>query len=194
MSWFYKTIRKLRVPVPTTFVETGAYMGGGIEYLLHSRRFQQIHSIELSPKWAEHCQKKFEAFPHIHLHEGDSATVLQRMIENNELPNEPVIFYLDAHYSGGETAGEKVDNGCPVLRELEVIAKRNVKGDIIFIDDMRLMGKDSWSGVEGSPIYPLTYFDFRHVTEETIDKAFEGRVIRLKQMCRGFDRMIVIVD
>ena len=160
MSWFYKTIRKLRIPVPTTFVETGAYMGGGIESLLLSLRFQQIHSIELSPKWAEHCQKKFEAFPHIHVHEGDSATVLQRMIENNELPNEPVIFYLDAHYSGGETAGEKVDNYIDPYTGIPVVSlygkKRKPSAEDLADVDVLLLIYRMWA-----PVFILTSLPYR---------------------------------
>ena len=178
--------------VPTTFVETGAYHGDGIHSLIQCGHFSAIHSIELMPKWVAHCKERFAAHPNVHIHEGDSATVLEQMVQTNVLPNEPVLFYLDAHYSGGETAGDSTDNGCPVLRELQAIAKRNVKGDIIFIDDMRLMGKGSWSGVDGSQ-YPRTFFDFSHVTDDTITQALSPRNIVHKSMCHGFDRMLVVL-
>jgi hypothetical protein len=127
------------IPIPTTFVETGAYKGNGIHDLLQESRFSTIHSIELSPKWVEHCKTRFQDQPRVHIHEGDSATVLERMIEDNILPTTPVLFYLDAHYSGGETAGDATDNGCPVLRELIAISKRNVSGDILFNGKSKLV-------------------------------------------------------
>lgn len=184
---------KARIQTPTIFVETGAYRGDGIQGLLQTGHFSEIHSIELSPKWVEHCKARFQHDPSVHIHEGDSATILTHMIDTNQLPNSPILFYLDAHYSGGETAGDDRDNGCPVLRELEAIAKRNVKGDIIFIDDMRLMGRDSWSGIDGSE-YPRTYFDFRHVTEMAIEQTMASRKIVHKSMCRGYDRMLIVLE
>lgn len=209
MSWFVTTLLRAGLKVPTTFVETGAYKGTGIRDLLKEPHFTEIHSIELSSKWANHCKSLFAENPQVHIHEGDSATVLEQMIADNKLPKEPVIFYLDAHYSGGETAGGKgtgdalhlnggnndsdSDNGCPVLRELQAISKRNVEGDIIFVDDMRLMGRASWSGVKGSDEYPWTYFDFSHVTLNSISAALEPRKITRQEMCRGFDRMLIIV-
>ena len=180
------------IPIPSTFVETGAYKGNGIADLLKEPRFSTIHSIELSPKWTEHCRNRFSEEPRVQIHEGDSAIVLETLIAENKLPNSPVLFYLDAHYSGGETAGQELDNGCPVLRELQAIAKRNILGDIIFVDDMRLMGKGSWSGMEGSE-YPVTYFDFRHVTLDSIDASLAPRKIVKKGMCRGFDRMLILI-
>ncbi len=75
-------------------------------------------------------------------------------------------------YSGGSTAGQSIDSGCPVLRELEFIARRNVTGDVIFVDDIRLMGKDSVSGIEGHEIYPHTRFDFRHAGMEEMQAVF----------------------
>lgn len=194
MSWFVFTLLNVGIEVPNIFVETGAYKGKGIQDILNENRFTEIHSIELSPKWADFCKKKFETFGHVHIHEGDSAIVLEQMISQNILPNKPILFYLDAHFSGGETAGIDRDNGCPVLRELQALSKRNVKGDIIFVDDMRLMGKGSWSGIHGSDEYPFTYFDFRHVTIENMEKALQPRKINRKEMCRGFDRMMFVLD
>lgn len=194
MSWFVLTLLRAGLEVPTTFVETGSYKGTGIQDLLKEPRFTEIHSIELSPKWANHCKEQFAQYPQVHIHEGDSATVLEQMIVDDKLPKEPVIFYLDAHYSGGETAGGKEgDNGCPVLRELQALSKRNVQGDIIFIDDMRLMGRASWSGMKGSDEYPFTFFDFSHVTLSSIYTALEPRKITRQEMCRGFDRILLIV-
>lgn len=192
MSWFVSTLMLQNIPIPTTFVETGAYKGNGIaEILRESRFFTSIHSIELSPKWVAHCQARFADQPSVQIHEGDSATVLESLIPT--LPSTPVLFYLDAHYSGGETAGQDLDNGCPVLRELSALAKRNVAGDVIFVDDMRLMGKGSWSGLEGSE-YPVTFFDFRHVTVDAIEAALLPRKIAKKGMCRGFDRMLLVLE
>lgn len=167
MAWHLNVANELKVPAPKIFVETGAYLGNGIADVLATGHFSEVHSIELSPKWHAHCAERFRDDPRVHMHLGDSAVVLERLLQDGVLPTEPVLFYLDAHWSGGETAGEHVDNGCPVLRELEVVAKhrKNIGGDMVVVDDMRLMGKDSWSGGY-EEIYPLTRFDFRHAAPE----------------------------
>ena len=190
MSWFGLQLLRHKIPCPRTIVETGAYYGDGIENMLKSSMFDTIHSIELSPRWVAHCRARFaEHADTVHIHEGDSATVLPTLA----LPNTPVIFYLDAHFSGGTTAGADIDNGCPVLRELQTIAARNVPGDIIFVDDMRLMGKESVGGEIGSEIYPRTTFDFRHVTPEAIHAALSGRTIVHMSMCTAAD-MVTEID
>ena len=70
-------LSRYNIPVPSTFVETGAYMGDGIAQYIQCMPFRQIHSIELSPFWTEHCRKRFsEHNDRVMIHEGDSATVL----------------------------------------------------------------------------------------------------------------------
>lgn len=180
------------IPVPSVFVETGSYRGDGIAQYLQCVPFKTIHSIELSPQWAEHCRKRFaaELGHRVHIHEGDSSAVFPTL----DLPakNGPVLFYLDAHFSGASTAGADIDNGCPVLRELAWIAARGVSGDIIFVDDMRLMGKDVYSGIEGDEMYPPTRFDFTHVTDSALRAALGDREVRVWTMCPGFDRLMIV--
>ena len=48
-SWFLLELSRHNIPVPSTFVETGAYMGDGIEQYIKCIPFQRINSIELSP-------------------------------------------------------------------------------------------------------------------------------------------------
>ena len=190
MSWFLLSLSRESLPIPSTIVETGAYRGDGIQQYLGCLPFQTIHSIELSPVLAAHCRQRFASNTNVHIHEGDSATKLPSI----PLPSSPVLFYLDAHYSGGETDGETIHNGCPVLLELEYIANRNIPGDIIFVDDMRLMGKDSCSGKKGNLMYPETIFNFKHANEDAMKEVFKNRKIRLWQMCRGIDRLLIVVD
>jgi len=165
MAWFAGECRRLGVEVPSVFIETGAYRGDNIAEVLQSPEFREVHSIELSEKWKSHCEERFQNENRVHLHLGDSAEVLERFLPTLD-QNVPILIYLDAHYSGGETAGEDIDKGCPVLRELDILKKhrKDCVGDVYVVDDIRLMGKASWSGNEGSTIYPRTFFDFTHVS------------------------------
>ena len=80
------------------FVETGSYRGFSIDYF--KNMFSEIHSIELARKWYEFCRDKFANHPHIHLYHGSSVDVLPQVLGQI---HEPVIVFLDAHYSGGST-------------------------------------------------------------------------------------------
>lgn len=189
MSWHLAIAKELKVTAPKVFVETGAYMGNGIADALGTGHFSEVHSIELSPKWHAHCTKRFQNDSRVHMHLGDSAVVLEQLLVSGVLPaDEPVLFYLDAHWSGGETAGEHVDNGCPVMRELEVLVKHRKRelADVIVVDDLRLMGKDSWSGGY-EEIYPLTRFDFRHAAPEKMRELLSHKRVA---ECAKPDRLI----
>lgn len=197
MSWFIKNLEELNVEnskIPKIFVETGSYLGNTIQDAIDSNFYTNIHSIEISPKWYNHCRKRFENKENVFLHIGNSADVLRYY----DFGNEPVLFYLDAHFSGGETGGQNIENGCPLLLELKSICenRKNVNGDVLYIDDMRLMGKASWSGMEGCTVYPKTFFDFSHVTIDAIlsilKSSFPQRKIKWG-FCRQFDRMVVFL-
>ena len=91
-------------------------------------------------------------------HHGNSPDVLRSLAATID---EPVLFYLDAHWSGGVTAHGEVE--VPLLEELEIIRKRP-HGDFIIIDDARLIGKTATTGLRLSREYPLSAFDWRNVT------------------------------
>ena len=102
--------------------------------------FARIITLELfEPLYTAACEK-FRGDPGIELHHGDSASLLPGIIPNI---TSPIVFWLDAHYSGGGTGGENI---CPVLGEVDAVFTRNNPDDIILIDDARLFG---WS-----PGYP----------------------------------------
>lgn len=120
-----------------TFVETGTYKGDTVSGL--SNLFEELHSIELSHELYEECKKRFVDVPKIHIWEGDSGLILPQIIHDM---TEPIFFWLDAHYSGGETARGEQDS--PIVKELQFILK-HVKEFCILIDDARCFnGKNSY--------------------------------------------------
>jgi hypothetical protein len=172
MSWFTIQCRKHAIPIPSVFVETGTFRGDTA--CAQAMYFAKVHTIELDPLLAEKARKRFADHPRVVVHEGDSAEVLARLADSIA---EPAVFYLDAHWSGGETArGDPAEDGCPILRELQVLGRRPY-ADVVFVDDARLMGRKSWSGEDGSD-WPRTEFDWRHVTDDTMRRAY-GRLCRV---------------
>ncbi|MBK9239165.1 MAG: hypothetical protein IPL75_02630 [Acidobacteria bacterium] len=153
--------------LPRVFVETGTFQGDLAFDICD--RFARIHTIELSPKWHAHASERLKAYQHITCHLGDSAEVLAELGATLE---EPAVFYLDAHFAGGDTAfgSEEV----PLMRELSALSTRTWK-DIIIIDDLRLIGHKGVSGRPGHPRYPPMEFDWSHLSTATIRQALSGR-------------------
>lgn len=184
-NWFVDTLTRIGKEVPKVYVETGLFRGDGIQAAIG--HFEEIHGIELDPIFHADCRQRFLDEPNVSIHLGDSAKVIEYLYID-----EPALFFLDAHYSGGKTAyGLAEDKGCPVLRELKVIGKRK-RNDIIVVDDMRLMGKLEWSGEDGTD-WPKTQFDFRHATVENMVKAlgWPNTVVNTF-VCEDIDRLILM--
>lgn len=112
------------------FIETGTYRGDTI-YACKDY-FDELFSIELSHDLFLICQERFLNYEKIHIFEGNSGVVLPDIVKSNN--SKPILFWLDAHYSGGETAQGEKDT--PIAQELDFILE-NVSSFCILIDDAR---------------------------------------------------------
>ena len=132
-----KTARRSRAKV---FVETGTYKGDMVNAVKNV--FKEFHSIELDHLLFAKAGERFIKDKNIFLHRGDSAELLPEILGNI---NEPILFWLDGHYSGGITA--KGDVITPIVKELSILSKRTQK-DSILIDDARLFnGTDDYPDI-----------------------------------------------
>lgn len=118
------------------FVETGTCIGDMVEALKHD--FETLYSIELSERFFERARKRFRKDDNVVLLRGDSGDLLQYVIE--ELDS-PALFWLDSHWSGGDTARGLEDT--PILTELRSILEGEDLGHVIIIDDAREFGHSS---------------------------------------------------
>ncbi len=147
----------------TVFVETGTLFGASTTAALDSG-FKEVYSIELSEKWHMYCLDKFRDVPNVHLWQGDSGTLLAEMIRDID---EPITFWLDAHYSGAPTA--MGSSYTPILQELEAIRNHPIKTHTILIDDIRCFGTEDFDFIplakvlailqEINPKYTISYRD-----------------------------------
>jgi len=111
------------------FVETGTLLG---ETPLALRSyFKHIWTIELSRNLFGKAEALLKRWPNITCILGDSKEELRAIIL--EIDN-PTIFWLDAHYSGGGTAHGELK--APIIEELEAIKTSTIKTHIIVIDDV----------------------------------------------------------
>lgn len=113
------------------FVETGTYRGGTLSALRHD--FPELHSIELNPEFAARARRIFKSDPHITIHEGDSAVVLEKVLA--QIKGKSAIFWLDGHYFS--KVPQFVEDESPIAGELEHIRNSDVEPLVILIDDVR---------------------------------------------------------
>lgn len=122
----------------TTLVETGTYQGDMVEAMKND--FEHVYSIELSKEFAWKAKKRFQSEKNITILQGDSATVISKLVKKLK---KPALFWLDAHFSGGNTAQAKKDT--PIEKELQVILNHKVTGNVVLIDDAVLfVGKNDY--------------------------------------------------
>lgn len=107
------------------YIETGSFEGYSIQLALDSG-FSEVYSIELFDSYYQHCVNRFKNDPRVHLICGDSSIELEKLLKT--MPDTPFTFWLDAHTS----------DTTPIIHELELVLSRNVDGELIYIDDMRL--------------------------------------------------------
>jgi hypothetical protein len=122
------------------FVETGTYRGDTVEAM--RRQFRAVWSIELAHDLAVDAQRRFVAWPHVTILEGDSAAVLPELVGGITYP---CLFWLDGHWCGGETA--RAETETPLRAELQTVLART-EPDVILIDDARLLGTRGYPTVE----------------------------------------------
>ena len=86
---------------------------------------------------------------------GDTSIVLKQLLNNINIRNS-CIFFLDAHYSSGDTGKGLLD--VPLLEELNIINTNYKKKGIIIIDDYNLFGtkgNEDWSNITIDKIFPI---------------------------------------
>lgn len=112
------------------FVETGTFQGNTAAWAVE--HFSRVMSIELSPAYHAAAQARFRGQSKVRLACGNSGVILQQYVPTL---NRPALFWLDAHWSGGDTAGEKAE--CPLLDELAAI-NDSAAEHVVLVDDARL--------------------------------------------------------
>lgn len=152
-----------------TLVETGTYLGDMV--WAQQDNFKKIYSIELSEALAENGKKRFAGKPHIEVIQGDSGQVMSTLI--NKLP-EKTLFWLDGHYSSGNTACG--DKECPILEEVKAILSSGVE-HILLIDDARCFtGENDYPTIEY-----LSGFILESYPNSIIEERNDAIIVELKK-------------
>ena len=122
------------------FVESGTYLGETIFTM--EKYFDQLYTIEINEKFYNNVKNKYNGNK-INFYLGASE---DKLTEICNLLKENTIFFLDGHWSAGDTG--KGEKDCPLYEELNVINELFKHNGIIIVDDVRLFGKGPNNGNE----------------------------------------------
>ena len=152
------------------FIETGSYVGETLHNI--KSEFNKLISIEITEKYFSYCKAKFGNEKNVEMIHGDSVVVFSKLIP--EYSNKNVIFFLDGHYSAGDTGKNGMD--CPVIEELKIINEKHCGNALIIIDDADLFeyvdSNICWSGINENNILgvinrPFTHFYLQNIVPPT---------------------------
>lgn len=132
----------------SVFIETGTNLGHTIVAM--QPYFQSLHTIELSEHYHQLFEQRKQGFnlDNISTYLGDSSVVIRDILQN--LTDEDTcVFWLDGHWSSGDTA--QGDKDCPLIEECSSIDEL-YKGQsgVILVDDYRLFGtkyNEDWTEI-----------------------------------------------
>ena len=123
------------------FIETGTLHGDMVEATRDA--FEHVWSIELDEALWKAAVERFRAYPQVSIVHGDSATALPEIVRDQA---QPILYWLDGHWSGGVTARGSLDT--PLLAELTTILARGNANDAVLIDDARLFGTGDYPSLK----------------------------------------------
>jgi len=112
------------------FVETGTFLGDTT--LAMSDVFDHCWTVEIDDSLYTKALVRFEGRTNITALHGSSDRLIGPILKDI---NAPAIFWLDGHYSKGDTGRGHVDT--PILDELMKIFNHPIKTHVILIDDAR---------------------------------------------------------
>jgi hypothetical protein len=113
-----------------TFVEGGTFKGGTASKM--ARLFDKVLTIEKSEAMYSEARQRLYSVANVVQFLGDTRDHLADIVRKSD----NVLFWLDAHWSGGKTYGE--GDECPLLEELQIIFESSMSNFVVLIDDARL--------------------------------------------------------
>lgn len=131
------------------FIETGTGNGHSLKYA-SKRGFSKLFSIEIHEETYNNVITTFNVKERkkISIRLGESVPILKDILES--IPkNEPILFWLDAHYPGcyapngncSSSSNIESEIRLPLKFELELINSMRDPIDVILIDDLRVYEK-----------------------------------------------------
>ena len=156
--------RLLDEHAPEIAVETGVWKAKTTQLL--STLFREVHSIELSEPLYTAALETCKDLKNVHLYNGDSATTIPTLEFD-----EPVFYFLDAHFMPRNRTKESIPDHFPLWAELDFIIERP-HADIILIDDIHCFGNPRGDAPEWDTVTRESLLE--HIgSKKTILKSYD---------------------
>lgn len=162
------------------FIETGTYEGGTIFAL--EPYFDKLHTIEFSEKYYNNTKNEYNGCK-INFILGDSSIVFESLLPTI---TDKSIFFLDGHWSVGDTGKSAKD--CPLDEEITHIYNLFQNEAIIIIDDVRLFGLGSSSGLNE---------DWSKINKDNLLTILQSRINQVYHLDSTYaknDRLIIHIN
>lgn len=152
--------------VRDVYIETGVGLGKSFRNALRSG-FRTLYGIEIDEEcykdYSETILKHVPQDVKVNLYKGSSPDILDSIIDGNY----PTTFWLDAHYTGSfDSYYDKKYGECPLLKELEVIVKKDwLRKPLILIDDSVCFTGSFWKRQSASQFHPEEWPTLEQILE-----------------------------
>jgi hypothetical protein len=163
------------------FIETGTLNGDSIFAL--EPYFDKLYTIEFSEKYYNNTKNKY-CGNKINFILNDSSIEFKSLLPNI---TDDCIFFLDGHWSGGDTG--KSEKDCPLEEEITLIHNLFKNKGIIIIDDFRLFGLDKSSGKLEEDWSKINKNNLLNILSSRISKIYH-----LDSDCAKDDRLIIHIN
>lgn len=152
------------------FVETGTFLGDTT--LAMAAVFQHCWTVEIDEALHEQALRKFEGRQNITAIRGDSETRIADILKDIDAP---AIFWLDGHYSRGNTGRGLLDS--PIMNELRRIFEHPIKTHVVLIDDARLfLGRNGYPTIKALHRFVRDYSPYRMRVSNDIIKLYNEAI------------------
>ena len=162
----------------SNFIESGTYLGETIKGM--EPYFNSLHKNKIKEEYYNNCRNNIKSNK-INFLLGDSTIEMETLLPTIK---DKTIFFLDGHWSAGDTGKGLKD--CPLYEELTLINTLYENEGIIIIDDCRLFGK--------GPSFNNEVCNWEDINKENIISIIKNRstdIYYLDSECSKNDRMII---
>ena len=150
-------------------IESGTFKGNGTSEI--SKHFEKIYTIEIDKNLFNNARDRFKNNKNIICFHGDSKEVISKLLDDINIQNQNILFWLDAHWSGDNSVnwnkskwkgynintgyiGEKINgkipgiNQVPLEQEIYQIYNNCRNECIIYIDDFDKIDPKTLTGLK----------------------------------------------